>query len=41
MTDSVNIRELALGIMLEVTEKGQYSHLVLRAVLEKDRKSVV
>ena len=35
MTDSVNIRELALGIMLEVTEKGQYSHLVLRAVLEK------
>lgn len=35
MTDGVNIRELALGVLLEVTKEGSYSHLVLRAVLEK------
>ncbi len=31
----VNERELVLGILMEVTEKGQYSHIVLREVLEK------
>jgi 16S rRNA (cytosine967-C5)-methyltransferase len=35
MTDAVNIRALALEILLEVTEEGKYSHLVLRSVLEK------
>lgn len=35
MTDSVNTRELILGILMEVTKEGQYSHLVIRAVLEK------
>ena len=34
-TDSVNTRELILEILLEVTEKGQYSHLVIRSVLDK------
>ena len=33
-TDSVNTRELILEILLEVTEKGQYSHLVIRSVLD-------
>ena len=32
MTD---VRELALYVMLEVAEKGAYSHLVLRDVMEK------
>lgn len=35
MTDSVNTRELIVGILLEVTRDGSYSHLVIRAVLEK------
>lgn len=35
MTKSVSERELVLGILLEVTENGQYSHLVLREVLNK------
>lgn len=35
MTDSVNTRELILGILMEVTGEKNYSHLVLRAVLEK------
>lgn len=35
MTKSVNERELVLGILLEVTENGQYSHLILRDVLNK------
>lgn len=35
MTDSVNERELALGILMEVTNEKHYSHQVLRAVLEK------
>lgn len=35
MTDSVNTRELILGILMEVTGEQTYSHLVLRAVLEK------
>ena len=35
MAKPVNERELVLGILMEVTEKGQYSHIVLREVLEK------
>lgn len=35
MTDSVNIRELSLDCLMEILEKQQYSHLVLRMVLEK------
>lgn len=35
MTDAVNTRELILGILMEVTKEGQYSHLVIRSVLEK------
>lgn len=35
MTDSVNTRELILGILMEVTKENGYSHLVIRAVLEK------
>lgn len=35
MPKSVNERELVLGILMEVTEKGQYSHIVLREVLGK------
>ncbi|MGN0349430.1 MAG: 16S rRNA (cytosine(967)-C(5))-methyltransferase RsmB [Roseburia sp.] len=37
MTDSGNTRELILGILMEVTKEGRYSHLVLRAVLDKHR----
>lgn len=35
MNDAVNTRELALGILLEVEKQENYSHLLLRAVLEK------
>lgn len=35
MTDSVNVRELILEILMEVTQKNGYSHLILRSVLEK------
>lgn len=35
MTDSVNTRELILGILMEVTKDCGYSHLVIRSVLEK------
>ncbi len=35
MTDNVNTRELILGILLEVTKEGSYSHLVIRSVLDK------
>lgn len=35
MPKPVNERELVLGILMEVTEKGQYSHIVLREVLGK------
>lgn len=35
MKKSDNERELVLGILLEVTEKGAYSHLILRDVLQK------
>ena len=31
----IDTRELALYVMLEVAEKGGYSHLVLRDVMEK------
>lgn len=35
MTKPVNIREIALGILQEITEEEAYSHIVLREVLEK------
>lgn len=35
MTKGVNIREIALAALLEITEKGAYSHNVLRDVLGK------
>lgn len=35
MNHQVNIRELILGILLEVNKEGQYSHLVIRSTLEK------
>ena len=31
----INTRELILGILLEITEEGNYSHLVIRSVLDK------
>ena len=35
MTRSVNIREIVLGILMEITEEEAYSHVVIRNVLEK------
>lgn len=35
MTNSVNLRALALDMLIEVNEKNQYSHLLLRQVLDK------
>lgn len=35
MTRPVNVREIILGILMEVTEEEQYIHVVLREVLEK------
>ncbi len=35
MTKPVNVREIALGILQEITEEEAYSHVVLREVLEK------
>lgn len=35
MNQQVNTRELILGILLEVNKEGQYSHLVIRSILEK------
>lgn len=35
MTNKVNLRELILGILLEINKEGQYSHLVIRSTLEK------
>ena len=35
MTDTVNLRALSLDLLIEINEKGQYSHLVLRDVLDK------
>ena len=35
MTSGVNIRELVLDILIEVNENEQYSHLMIRDVLNK------
>ena len=35
MTKPVNIREIALGVLQEITEEEAYSHVVIREVLEK------
>ena len=35
MTKPVNLREIVLGILQEITEEEAYSHIVLREVLEK------
>ena len=35
MTNGVSVRELVLDILMEVNEKEQYSHLVIREVLNK------
>ncbi len=35
MTNGVSVRELVLDILMEVNEKSQYSHLVIRDVLNK------
>lgn len=35
MTKAINERELVLGILMEITEGGKYSHIVLREVLGK------
>lgn len=35
VTDSVNTRELVLEMLIEIIEKKQYSHLILRDVLDK------
>jgi 16S rRNA (cytosine967-C5)-methyltransferase len=35
VTDSVNIRALALDCLMEIMEEDKYSHLVLREVLDK------
>lgn len=35
MTNSTNTRELALDMLLAIDRDGQYSHLVLRDVLDK------
>lgn len=35
MTDTVDSRELALGILMEVTRQEEYSHIAIRNVLEK------
>ena len=35
MTKAVNERELVLAVLMEVTENGQFSHIVLRDVLSK------
>ena len=35
MTNGVNVRELVLDILMEINEKEQYSHLVIRDVLNK------
>ena len=35
MTDSANLRELVLGLLLQITRDGEYSHLAISAVLQK------
>ena len=34
---TISEREIVLAVLLEITEKGGYSHLVLRDVLNKYR----
>ena len=35
MARQVNLREIALDILMEITEEEAYSHVVLREALEK------
>ena len=35
MTKAINEREIVLEVLLEITEHGMYSHIVLRDVLNK------
>ena len=35
MTKGINEREIVLSVLMEVTEHGQYSHIILRDVLSK------
>ena len=35
MTKSINEREIVLEVLLEITENGQFSHIILRDVLSK------
>lgn len=35
MTNAVNTRELALGILLDITKEGEYSHIAVSDVLDK------
>lgn len=35
MAENINLRELSLEMLIEINEKGKYSHLVLRDVLDK------
>ena len=35
MTKQINEREIVLSVLMEITENGQYSHIVLRDVLSK------
>ena len=35
MTEVINLREIILGILMEVMEEEEQSHQVLRRVLEK------
>ena len=35
MVNKINLRELVLGILLEINKEGQHSHLVIRSTLEK------
>ena len=35
MTKAINEREIVLEVLLEITEQGMYSHIVLRDVLNK------
>ena len=35
MTDNISTRELSLQMLIEINEKGQFSHIVLKGVLDK------
>lgn len=35
MTNGVNVRELILGVLLEVTRDGEYSHIAIKNTLDK------